>query len=371
MSLLTIVKELSFRNYEIYFSLPKNKDITYINLISPFVKKVFFIKTMPWVYYGNPGFGKRILNFLYLSYKTKGSHLVPILKFIWIIITERIDFSFTNTIHTFDLGVASLLTNRRHFQYIREPVSSKNEGLVKLKLPNNKFIRQFYNLLHTKIICNSNYTYKSCENHFSKEKLTVVYNPVEPLDFNPCEIDSSDIKIITVANLTSNWKNHKFVILLAHYIKTNHPNKNFSFHFYGSLPKESNLYFDDLNKLIDKLDVRNIITFEGSKSITEIYKNANILIHPSGKETFGRIFIEAMSAGVPVIAINGGAASELISNGQNGFLIYNDDFTNCTQRIFEIISNNQIRSKMVEEGLKFSYKFNPKTIVNNIEQTFY
>ena len=52
-----------------------------------------------------------------------------------------------------------------------------------------------------------------------------------------------------------------------------------------------------------------------------IYRRAMVLLFPSPTETFGRVNIEAMASGVPVIGINQGGSSEIIQHDISGYLV--------------------------------------------------
>ena len=56
-------------------------------------------------------------------------------------------------------------------------------------------------------------------------------------------------------------------------------------------------------------------------AIFKILDNASCLIHPSLQESFGNIFLEAMSRRVPCIGgINSGAVPQVLENGKYGIL---------------------------------------------------
>ena len=49
------------------------------------------------------------------------------------------------------------------------------------------------------------------------------------------------------------------------------------------------------------------------------------LLHPSRwSEPFGLAAVEAMACGTPVLALNRGAASEIVQNGRTGFVVDNE-----------------------------------------------
>lgn len=366
ISLLTLIKEFRKRGFKIYLALPKGKDSVYCDKFSPFVEEIIFVKSMPWIYYGEPSVFNRLFSFLYQIYKTKGGHLVSILKFLWILNSKKIDASFTNTIYTFDLGLSSWISGKKHFQFIREPISANGEGLVKLMLGNTFFTRWLYGKINHKIICNSFFTFEGCKNFFPEKKIKVVYNPIESIIVEHGRNFEIPLKVIIVANLTSNWKNHAYAIHVASALNKLDPNNLFKFYFYGNIPNPSSDYFAGLKSLVKEFGLESKVTFEGLKNAEDIYENAFAMLHPSGKETFGRIYIEAMSAGVPVIAVRGGASKELITHLENGILVESDNYSNTSKWLLELLSNENLRANLVSNGLKFAKRFRPKNVVDQL-----
>ena len=54
-----------------------------------------------------------------------------------------------------------------------------------------------------------------------------------------------------------------------------------------------------------------------------LYRDAGVLVAPSRFESFGLIYVEAMMAGVPVVAVDAGAAREVVQDG-TGVLVAPD-----------------------------------------------
>lgn len=54
------------------------------------------------------------------------------------------------------------------------------------------------------------------------------------------------------------------------------------------------------------------------------YRQAHLLAVPSQYEGFGIVYLEAMSFGLPAIGTTAGAAGEIITHSENGYLIAND-----------------------------------------------
>lgn len=64
------------------------------------------------------------------------------------------------------------------------------------------------------------------------------------------------------------------------------------------------------------------VRFLGAQSDTiDLYQVADVLVHPSFSDTFGRVIIEALACGLPVITTRLAGASELITDGREGFVL--------------------------------------------------
>ena len=58
----------------------------------------------------------------------------------------------------------------------------------------------------------------------------------------------------------------------------------------------------------------------------ELFKNARATLMPiSWEEPFGLVMIESLATGTPVVGFNQGSVSEIISHGQNGFIVENTE----------------------------------------------
>ena len=71
------------------------------------------------------------------------------------------------------------------------------------------------------------------------------------------------------------------------------------------------------------------------------YANSDCLIVPSTYEGFGIVYLEGMAFGLPAIATTAGAASEIITNGTNGFLIEPGDATTLAQHVRQLIGDRE------------------------------
>jgi len=82
-------------------------------------------------------------------------------------------------------------------------------------------------------------------------------------------------------------------------------------------------HIDLLNRLAGTLGVSDSVRFIGEISHDDLMgclHHYDALLMCSRNEAFGRVTIEAMSKGLPVIGADCGGTSEIISHGETGFL---------------------------------------------------
>lgn len=84
----------------------------------------------------------------------------------------------------------------------------------------------------------------------------------------------------------------------------------------------------------------------------EVYKGSDLFVLPSENETFGQVFIEAMSCGVPVIGTKVGGIPEIISDSYNGYLVPPDDSSILAQKIEKLVNDHSTRNRFIKAGIK-------------------
>ena len=110
----------------------------------------------------------------------------------------------------------------------------------------------------------------------------------------------------------------------------------------------------------------NIIGEVSRDKATELFSNSDIFtahnrLGPITKreEAFGVSFIEAMSAGLPVVAGYSGGVPEIVLDGETGYLVDQNDIESHAKKLAELVSNPALRRKMGEAGrLRVAEHFN-------------
>jgi glycosyltransferase involved in cell wall biosynthesis len=78
----------------------------------------------------------------------------------------------------------------------------------------------------------------------------------------------------------------------------------------------------------------------------ELLKVADVLVLPSGQESFGIVFLEAWSFKKPVIGANIGAVACIINNGKDGLLFQPDNVDDLERTIRTLLQNDFLRFQM-------------------------
>jgi glycosyltransferase involved in cell wall biosynthesis len=111
----------------------------------------------------------------------------------------------------------------------------------------------------------------------------------------------------------------------------------------------------ELERSIAKLDVNNLIELRGpayGEEKEQILASADFLVFPTSYplETFGLVNLEAMRAGIPVIATNVGGIPDVVEHGETGLLIAPGDIDALVRSIEIFVEDQALRNSMGRRG---------------------
>lgn len=130
----------------------------------------------------------------------------------------------------------------------------------------------------------------------------------------------------------------------------------------GNALKENN--FKKLSDLIKTLCKEDSISLEGQqKDVLSYYNKSKIFAFTSSVEGFPNVVGEALSAGLPVVSYDCVAGpSEMITDGENGFLVPVFDDVQFQEKLQLLIDNEILREQMAEKATESMKKFSIETI---------
>lgn len=127
---------------------------------------------------------------------------------------------------------------------------------------------------------------------------------------------------------------------------------------------------DDFQKALDQEEI-NLIVHEPTSNIFDKYLESSLLMMTSVYEPFGLVLPEAMSCGLPVVAFDCPyGPADIISDGQDGFLIKNRDIQVYADRVCQLIENDQLRRQMGERAVISSQRYLADIIMPQWESLF-
>lgn len=81
-----------------------------------------------------------------------------------------------------------------------------------------------------------------------------------------------------------------------------------------------------------------------------LFARADVFVFPSYREAFGLVALEALSAGLPVVATKVGALLDMVVEGENGFLVEPGDISAMVDRIERLLTDPELRHRMGHAG---------------------
>lgn len=118
--------------------------------------------------------------------------------------------------------------------------------------------------------------------------------------------------------------------------------------------------------------IENFVSFLGmQKDMRGIRKNMDVELVCSRAEAFGRVTVEAMLAGNPVIGSNAGGTPEIINDGVNGLLYEDGNENDLANKMKYMIENEKSRTKMGKVARQEAKnKYMIETCVSNINELY-
>jgi len=213
---------------------------------------------------------------------------------------------------------------------------------------------------------------------YLSKKVSVVYNSIDVEGFKRKCRESitnlkeeyelpEDAKIVASIGQIARWKGQEYLIRAAHELTKRFDNAYFFIigkRFFGGEDYEK-----EIKKLLYDLKLGQRVFFTGYRSdIPGIMSDIDILVHtPQEPEPFGRVLIEAMAAGTPVVAFDTGAAKEVLPDNM-GMLVPAFDTKTLVKAISKLLKNDKLYQKTAQRAREYvKEKFDFPRLLRSIE----
>ena len=130
----------------------------------------------------------------------------------------------------------------------------------------------------------------------------------------------------------------------------------------------------NLKKLVSELGISDKVTFTGKimpPELVEIYRSGTVFATASETETQGIVLIEAAATGLPLIAVDKGAVSELCQKGRNGELCKPGDIDGIAKAMVKILSDEKLQKKYSEGSIEVSKLHDLNRTLSRFEEIYH
>ena len=196
------------------------------------------------------------------------------------------------------------------------------------------------------------------------DRCTVVPNAVDTKRFNEATITSSTIRsefgwtssqsVFILVGRVVYWKGQDYFIEAMAKARVTDPGlRGLIVGGAGPTP-DDHAYMARLQARMAELGLDDIVKFTGHRTdVPNIMKDADGVICASSlPEPFGRVIIESMAVGTPVVATNAGGATDIVEDGVNGMLVPTKDSDAIAAAMLRLSQDEAFAEDLCAEGLR-------------------
>ena len=127
----------------------------------------------------------------------------------------------------------------------------------------------------------------------------------------------------------------------------------------------------DLRAQALRMNANGRIKFLGwREDIHEIMPVFDLLVLPSLNEGMGRVLVEAMAAGKPVVASEVGGIPDLVRHGETGYLVRPADEKALANGIRKILIDPERAKQMGQQGKEFCWQFSLEAMIEKLDDLY-
>ena len=274
---------------------------------------------------------------------------------------EHIDLVYTNGLPCIEGALAARLTKRPHIWHLHEAI--RNNPDLRSYVP-AWLVEEMVGRLSASVIVNSNFLASELKRTARLAPIHIVHNGVdvtESMVVSPILVGVEvrrelgielDAPIVLAVGTVAPRKGYSTLIKAASLVLGQYPNTTFL--VAGAEVPEHAI---ELRLLVEQLGISNKFRFLGPRlDIPRLLAAADIFVHSAHQETFGRVLVEAMASGKPVVATCSGGPQEIVVESVTGYLVPIDGIQNMAERMTELLLSDELRSCLGEAGKQRAYE---------------
>ena len=181
-----------------------------------------------------------------------------------------------------------------------------------------------------------------------QSKIKIIRNGIEPIFSNvaPRSESTGPVRIMAMGSLT-HTKGFD-VLLRAVRMMIDEKESDITVHIFGEGPKRS-----ELEHLVRGLGIENVVKMPGySNDMQSIFSKADLFVLPSRHEGTPICLLEAMSAGIPIVASAVGGIPDLLMDGEEALLVPSEDPIILKEKLILLVRNKRLRASLSDKAQK-------------------
>lgn len=291
------------------------------------------------------------------------SHLVALLSTlrsrIWalthLIEREHIDVVYTNGLTCMDAALAARQTRRPHVWHVRE--SPRDRSNLRSYLP-PRLVAKTVRALSDAVVVNSGYLARDFGGVGAGHLVHVVHNGIDTDGFASSASDERakalrrevgvppDGLLVVAVGTVAPHKGYDMLARAARCVLDGAPDVRFAV--------AGALIDPHASQLRDQLAAQGVadrFALLGARTdIADLLAAADVFVHSARNEAFGRVLVEAMALGKPVVATRCGGPEEIVVDGKTGYLVAVDDWQTMAQKITTLLERRDLRQALGSAG---------------------
>ena len=246
------------------------------------------------------------------------------------------------------------------FSYSKRDITNYYEKIL---------VEKNYNQNKNYFICISKDTYSFAKNVLPKINHNSIHLLINAIDLSRFKNNrtregvKNKIKLINIGSFVKK-KNQMFIVDIAK--ELNDYNIDFEITLLGDGP-----LIEDVKAYAEKLNLHQRIIFKGNvEKVEDFLRESDIYIHSANYEPLGLVILEAMAAGLPTITLDGKGNRDLIEEGKNGFMIYDEDPKQFVQKILYLSEDSTQYSEISRFCEQFANKYDIKQYTTKLLELY-